>query len=149
MKNQEFQKLQDIVKKLRDPIDGCPWDLKQTHQSLLPYLIEESYEFLNAAEDKNDPSMEEELGDVLLQVLLHTTISEQENRFTLETVAKKLAEKLIRRHPHVFEKKDKTINAEQVTKNWEKIKREEKGKNSISLIENSVLNCPSLTSAYK
>lgn len=149
MKNQEFQKLQDIVKKLRDPIDGCPWDLKQTHQSLLPYLIEESYEFLNAAEDKNDPSMEEELGDVLLQVLLHTTISEQENRFTLETVAKKLAEKLIRRHPHVFEKKDKTINAEQVTKNWEKIKEEEKGKNSISLIENSILNCPSLISAYK
>ena len=85
----------------------------------------------------------------LLQVLLHTTISEQENRFTLETVAKKLAEKLIRRHPHVFEKKDKTINAEQVTKNWEKIKEEEKGKNSISLIENSILNCPSLISAYK
>ena len=149
MKNQEFQKLQDIIKKLRDPVDGCPWDLKQTHQSLLPYLIEESYEFLNAAESKSDFAMEEELGDILLQVLLHATIGEQENRFTLETVSKKLAEKLIRRHPHVFDKKDEKIDAEQVSKNWEKIKLEEKGQKNTSYIDTSILNSPSLLSAYK
>ncbi|MEC8624149.1 MAG: MazG nucleotide pyrophosphohydrolase domain-containing protein, partial [Bdellovibrionota bacterium] len=84
MENKEFNSLKEVVKKLRDPKDGCPWDLKQTHLTLLPYLIEESFEFINAAESKNDTHMKEELGDILLQVLLHATISEQEGSFKFE-----------------------------------------------------------------
>jgi MazG family protein len=128
MENQEFKKLQDVIKRLRDPKEGCPWDLKQTHQSLLPYLIEESFEFINAVENKDNPHMEEELGDILLQVLLHSTIAEQDNQFNLETISKKLADKLINRHPHIFKNKESDINSEQVEINWEKIKQEEKRK---------------------
>ena len=152
MENQEFKKLQDVIKQLRDPKEGCPWDLKQTHQSLLPYLIEESFEFINAAENQDSPHMEEELGDILLQVLLHSTIAEQDNRFNLETISKKLADKLIHRHPHVFKKKDSDISSEQVEINWEKIKQEEKrkkGEKQVSFINESLLNLPSILSSFK
>jgi MazG family protein len=152
MENQEFKKLQDVVKQLRDPKEGCPWDLKQTHQSLLPYLIEESFEFINAADSQDSPHMEEELGDILLQVLLHSAIGEQDNRFNLETISKKLADKLIRRHPHVFKEKDSDINSEQVEANWEKIKQEEKrkkGEKQVSFINESLLNLPSMLSSFK
>lgn len=152
MKNQEFKKLQDVVKRLRDPKEGCPWDLKQTHQSLLPYLIEESFEFINAAENQDSLHMEEELGDILLQVLLHSTIAEQDDRFNLETISKKLADKLIHRHPHVFKQKDSEIDSEQVEINWEKIKQKEKiekGEKQTSLINESLLNLPSMLSSFK
>ncbi len=152
MENQEFKKLQDVIKRLRDPKEGCPWDLKQTHQSLLPYLIEESFEFINAVENKDNPHMEEELGDILLQVLLHSTIAEQDNQFNLETISKKLADKLINRHPHIFKNKESDINSEQVEINWEKIKQEEKrkkGEKQVSFINESLLNLPSMLSSFK
>lgn len=145
--HKELHRLIDVVKKLRDPQDGCPWDLKQTHLSLLKYLIEESYEYIHAVEENDDKEMEEELGDVLLQVLLHSVIAEQDQRFNLESVSKKLADKLIFRHPHVFSE-TKVKDAEEVVSNWEELKKEEKGEVE-SEIDDSYLKFPSLFSSYK
>ncbi len=102
MQYPEFSRLVDVISKLRDPKDGCPWDLKQTHKSLLKYLIEESYEYIHATKKGEPKRMEEELGDVLLQVLLHAQIASESGDFNIESVSKTLADKMIRRHPHVF-----------------------------------------------
>src|SRR4051812_40616609 len=99
----------EVVKALRHRETGCPWDLEQTHESLLKYLIEESYEFVEAVESKDSKHMEEEIGDVFFQVLLHTTIGEEKKAFDLESASKVLADKLIRRHPHVFKGGDKKL----------------------------------------
>src|SRR5690242_13747601 len=116
-----FEKLLDVVAKLRDPQSGCPWDLKQTHESLRPYLLEEAYEAVSAIDSQNPDEIREELGDVLLQVVLHAQLAEDAGRFTADDVAETIAEKLIRRHPHVFG--DTTVeSAEEVTTNWQKIK---------------------------
>lgn len=152
-KKSNFEILQDVIAELRHPEHGCPWDLKQTHQSLLKYLLEESYEFIEAVEEKNPAKMEEEIGDVLMQVLLHTQMGSERGEFDIQSVSKKLTEKLIRRHPHVFENKETKIDADQVIVNWEKIKLEEKarveGANSHHRISASVLNAPPLTAAVK
>jgi MazG family protein len=143
-------KLIEVVSKLRDPIGGCPWDLKQTHQSLLKYLIEESYEFIQAVEDREVTAMEEELGDVFLQVLLHAVIAEQSGHFNLESVCKRLAEKLIFRHPHVF---GETVvkDEQEVVKNWNQLKQIEKNQQGLkeSEIDKSYLMLPALMSAQK
>ena len=120
MGHPNFEYLVQVVEKLRDPVSGCPWDLKQDHSSLLRYLIEESYEFIHAVEKKNDTEMEEEIGDVLLQVLLHSTIAKQRNAFNLESVSKILSDKLIRRHPHIFTTQ-KDLTSDEVRLNWENI----------------------------
>ena len=153
MNKSNFEKLKDVIAELRHPVDGCPWDLKQNHQSLLKYLMEESYEFAEAV-NLNDPKkMEEEIGDVLMQVLLHAQLGSENKLFDIESVSAKLTEKLIRRHPHVFEKKDSSISAEQVLINWEKIKVEEKiredGLKDHHRIKSSVLNAPPLMAAKK
>lgn len=153
MNKTNFEKLKDVIAELRHPVTGCPWDLKQTHETLLKYLLEESYEYIEAVELKDAKKMEEEIGDVLLQVMLHTYIAEQENKFSLESVAGKLTEKLIRRHPHVFENKDVSLSAEEVLINWDKIKAEEKlreeGEKTHHRIKLGVLNAPPLASAVK
>ena len=153
MNKSNFEKLKDVITALRDPVEGCPWDLKQTHDSLLKYLLEESYEFIEAVEEKNPKKMEEEIGDVLMQVLLHAQMASEKNQFDIESVSKVLTEKLIRRHPHVFEKKNIAITADQVVLNWEKIKAEEKLREDKEIshyrIKKSVLNAPSLLSAMK
>tara|TARA_Y100000590_G_scaffold281237_2_gene316193 strand:+ start:76234 stop:77040 length:807 start_codon:yes stop_codon:yes gene_type:complete len=149
MEMPEFSRLTQVVKKLRDPNGGCPWDLKQTHSSLLKYLIEESYEFIAAVEDGNPKEMEDEIGDVLLQVLLHCQFASEENNFDIESVSKNLADKMIRRHPHVFESEDKNIDADQVVSNWEEIKKTEKGETEKSLIDDSYLKFPALFAANK
>ncbi len=145
----QFEKLVEVIAKLRHPKDGCPWDLKQTHQSLLKYLIEESYEYLEAVEKKDPEKMEEELGDVLLQVLLHCRIGEENSTFNLESVSKSLAEKLIRRHPHIFSKVEAGLSADQVVTKWNEIKEKEKGKKKKTHIDSSFLNYPALLSAYE
>jgi MazG family protein len=148
-----FEKLVDVIAELRHPEHGCPWDLKQTNESLLKYLLEESYEFIETVEEKDPKKMEEEIGDVLLQVLLHSQISSEKGEFDIESVSAKLSEKLIRRHPHVFENNQTKLDADQVLINWEKIKLEEKareaGLQSIHRISSSVLNAPPLMSATK
>lgn len=143
----QFEKLVEVIQKLRHPTDGCPWDLKQTHQSLLKYLVEESYEYLHAVEENDYEKMEEELGDVLLQVVLHSVIAEETGKFNIESVSKTLADKMIRRHPHVFEKGLEGISAEEVTANWDKIKKDEKTKKHSIDMEDAIF--PALYSANK
>jgi MazG family protein len=144
----KIQKVLEVVAKLRDPNGGCPWDLEQNHKSLLPFLIEESYEFSSAVESNDISEMEEEIGDVLLQVLLHSKIASEKNNFNFSTVCEKLSEKLIRRHPHVFTKKNPDITVDQLHANWEEIKKSE-GKVSKSRISFNSLNNPPLKAAFK
>jgi MazG family protein len=138
----------EIIKKLHHPTEGCPWDLQQTHKSLLPYLLEESYEFLEAVE-LNDPQlMEEELGDILLQVLHHATMGEANKSFSLESVAKILSDKMIRRHPHVFGEEATTLSPEEVVTRWQEIKQQEKGQAQYAMSE-KLLHNPALRAAYQ
>lgn len=117
-------KFVEIIEKLRSP-DGCPWDREQTHLSLRENLIEETYELIDAIESNNTEYLKEELGDVLLQVVLHSQIASEESRFNIDDVAKTVTDKIIRRHPHVFG--DINVkNTDEVLVNWEKIKRKEK-----------------------
>lgn len=120
-----FEKFVEVIRKLRDPDGGCPWDLKQTHQSIVPYLIEESYETIEAIEAQSDSQLAKELGDVLLQVVLHSQIATDRKAFNIDEVVAFVTEKMIRRHPHVFGEV-KVTGAEQVLKNWEAIKLEER-----------------------
>jgi nucleoside triphosphate diphosphatase len=120
----DFAKLCDIVAKLRAP-DGCPWDREQTNKSLVPALIEEAYETAEAARSHNDTHFREELGDLLLLVVMHAQIASETGRFGIEEVIGQVSDKLIRRHPHVFGTSE-ARDAGAVLKQWEAIKREEK-----------------------
>ncbi len=146
MKYPELERCIEVIRKLRDPVGGCPWDLEQTHESLLKYLLEESYEYMEAVELKNPKLMEEELGDVLLQVLLHSTIAAESKRFNLESVAKVLADKIVRRHPHVFGDV-KVTGSDDVVANWKDIKEKEKGTKKYT-IDEKLLQSPALVSAF-
>ena len=119
-----FAALCDIVAKLRAP-EGCPWDREQTNQSLLPALIEEAYETAEAARAQDDAHFREELGDLLLLVVMHAQIAHETDRFDIDDVVEEVSDKLIRRHPHVFGT-SKARDAGAVLKQWEAIKREEK-----------------------
>ena len=122
--SERFDEVVGIMAKLRGE-GGCPWDRKQTRESLKPYLIEEAYEVLEAIEEHNDCTLKEELGDLLLQILFHAQIGHELESFTIEDVLQTLREKLIRRHPHVFG--DSTVkDAAEVVHRWEEIKRQEK-----------------------
>ena len=114
------------MKQLRDPVKGCAWDLEQNHTSLIPYLEEESQELIEAIKSRNSENIKEELGDVLLQVIFHSQIALENKEFDFFDVVENLKEKLIRRHPYVFDK-SKKYTIEEQTAMWEKIKREEKG----------------------
>lgn len=121
-----LQQLIDVVSQLRSPDGGCPWDLAQTQETLTPYVIEEAYEVVEAIASGNSNAIAEELGDLLLQVILQAQIAAEENKFSLKEVAEGISQKLIRRHPHVFGKVEAT-SIEQVKQNWEEIKAAEKG----------------------
>ena len=123
-----FSDLVDIMAKLRAP-NGCPWDREQTHESLIPYLIEESHEFIDAVEHKDLANMREELGDVLLQVVFHAEVAREAGTFDVNGVIQDISEKLVRRHPHVFaeeSEKTKADTADEVVTQWDKIKKAEK-----------------------
>ncbi|MEY9864660.1 tetrapyrrole methylase family protein/MazG family protein [Peribacillus sp. B2I2] len=121
----EFSKLRQIIAELRGP-EGCPWDKKQTHESLKKYLLEEAYELIDSIDQEDDEGMVGELGDVLLQVMLHSQIGEDEGMFTIDDVIEGITAKMVRRHPHVFGNVE--VNGEEdVLVNWQKIKEEEKG----------------------
>ncbi len=126
----QLQRLVEVMNQLRSP-GGCPWDAEQTHESLLKYLLEESYEFVDAIHNGDRNDMREELGDVLLQVYFHARIAEEHptEPFSIEDVAQGIADKLIRRHPHVFAGVE-VRDADEVLQNWEAIKKEEKGRTS-------------------
>ena len=130
MAGSELQRLVEVMDRLRSP-GGCPWDAEQTHESLVKYLLEESYEFIDSVDAKDREGMREELGDVLLQVYFHSRIAEDHptDPFSIEDVARSIADKLIRRHPHVFEGLQ-VSGTEEIIDNWEEIKAKEKGRTS-------------------
>jgi XTP/dITP diphosphohydrolase len=122
-----------VVERLRDPEHGCPWDLEQTHASLIPYLLEEAHEVADAIRHGDDRHLEEELGDLLLQVVLHARIAAEAGRFDLESIARGITAKLVRRHPHVFAPGAASAahrgsggDSEAVRRSWEAIKAREK-----------------------
>ena len=127
---QPLDKLRGIVARLRAP-GGCPWDREQTHESLLPCLIEECSEVLEAVDTKDFPLLREELGDLLLSVFMHAQIAAEDNRFDLDEIARGINEKLIRRHPHVFGPDAGKMGTEEVLSQWESIKVEEKKEKGI------------------
>ena len=127
----KFEAFEQIIRMLRSP-GGCPWDREQTHESLKPACIEEAAELIGAinmyTQTKDPSNMKEELGDVLLQVVMHAVIAEEEGLFTMDDVIRTVSEKMIRRHPHVFGN-GKADTSEEVLRNWEQIKEmEKKGK---------------------
>ena len=143
----ELIRLREVMDKLRSP-GGCPWDAEQDHTSLLKYLLEESYEFIESVENNDRDAMQEELGDLLLQVYFHSRMAEEDAKqpFNIEDVAKSVADKLIRRHPHVFAGEVVDSNAD-VLENWEKQKAAEKGRTSA--IDGVPLAQPALPLATK
>lgn len=139
----ELLRLLEVMDRLRSP-GGCPWDAEQTHQSLIKYLLEESYEFVDSVDSEDRQAMREELGDILLQVYFHSRIAAEHptDPFTIEDVAREISDKLIRRHPHVFG--DTKINSNQeLLDNWERLKAQEKGRKSAT--DGVALTQPALT----
>jgi MazG family protein len=122
---QAFREFVAVVQALRAPETGCPWDLEQNHQTLRPYLIEEAYEVLDAIDHGDDRALREELGDLLLQVVLHAQLAADRGAFTIADVIADIAAKMVRRHPHVFGATAAASSAE-VVRNWEVIKAAEK-----------------------
>ncbi|WP_100400547.1 nucleoside triphosphate pyrophosphohydrolase [Bacillus sp. FJAT-44742] len=148
---QDFNTLRQVIAELRGP-NGCPWDKKQTHQSLKKYLLEEAYEVLDAIDEEDDWHLQEELGDVLLQVMLHAQIGEDEGYFTIDDVIETITEKMIRRHPHVFGEEQAEI-ADEVVTNWDAIKKEEKKSKgedteTSSILSSIPVSLPSLMRAF-
>jgi tetrapyrrole methylase family protein/MazG family protein len=149
----QFDRVVAIMAQLRAP-GGCPWDQKQTHESLKPYLIEETYEALDTIDRGDVVKLKEELGDVLLQVLFHSQIATEQGTFTIDEVVQQLGDKLVRRHPHVFETTataEPVLNSDQVIHRWEDIKRAERknaGKPE-SLLQDIPQALPALLRAYQ
>lgn len=145
MEKDYLKDLINTIKILRSP-DGCEWDRQQTHSSIRQNMLEEAYEAAEAIDENNVEHLKEELGDVLLQVLLHSQIADDNNEFNIQDVAKMLNEKLIHRHPHVFGE-NKTTDTKEILANWEKLKQEEKKERKRTL--DGIPKLPSLLKAMK
>lgn len=137
---------EEIISILRGE-HGCPWDKKQTHLTLRPYLIEETYEAIDAIESGDPGHMKEELGDILLQIYLHAEIAREQGTFTIDDVARSIIDKIILRHPHVFGD-DRVRDADQVVERWEEIKKKEKP-NRESMLDGVPKHLPALLKAYR
>lgn len=147
-KRYTYNDLVDIIAKLRSK-DGCPWDQEQTHESLRESVLEESYELVEAINNKDIENTKEELGDLLMQVIIHAQIAKEENQFTLEDVVDGIAKKLIFRHPHVFGNED-VKDSQEVLQNWEELKKKEKKQSTQTESMMSVAKAlPALTRANK
>ena len=144
----KFQNFVNLIKQLRSP-DGCPWDREQTLETLKPHLLEETYEVLEAMDEGGD-NLKSELGDLLLQIVFQSNISEEKNKFSINDVIDGISEKMIRRHPHVFMSKNMASNSSEVLINWERIKSEEKEhENRKSVLDGVPKNFPALLRAEK
>lgn len=145
MLNHTFNRLREVISQLRGP-GGCPWDQAQTHETLREYAIEEVYELIDAIDDQDDEGIIEELGDVLLQVMLHSQIGEDDGYFMIDDVIQSVTDKMIHRHPHVFgDTKADTVS--EVYKNWDALKKEEKGNERTSHLDGIPKHFPSLSKA--
>ena len=148
-KLESISKIRKVIKILRDPIDGCPWDLKQDYNSLAPYSIEEAYELVDAIENNDIEEIKKELGDLLLQVILISQVADDKGDFDFDDVANEISKKIIRRHPQIF---DKNYNQNDLPhESWEKIKKLEKNKNSktINTLDQVEKNIPTLLRSLK
>ena len=146
--NYSWQELVEIFYFLRSD-QGCPWDQKQTHQSLRSNMIEEAYEAVEAIDDQSPERLKDELGDVLLQVIFHAQISAEQNEFTIQDVIDNLAQKLIRRHTHIFGQ-DSATNVQEALNTWQNNKRKEKGQESLAdSVEDIPKSFPALSKAFK
>lgn len=143
----QFSYLVNIMRKLRSP-EGCPWDQKQTHESLRSYLIEEAYEFIDAINQQDDSAMVEELGDVLLQVIFHAVVAEDRYGFSLSEVIETLTEKLIRRHPHVFGAVQ-ADTPDEVIQTWDEVKKSEGKRKKVSILDDIPKSFPAVLTAYE
>ena len=149
---EEFSELVELIARLRAP-GGCPWDREQTHESLKPMMLEEAYEVVEAIDEGNDEEFKGELGDLLLQVVFHSQIAAEENRFTVADVIERISSKMIRRHPHVFGE-DTAQTAGDVLRNWEAIKEAEleaKGKRADegSMLDSVSTKLPAVMEAFQ
>ena len=143
----QLARLRAIMHRLRAP-GGCPWDAEQTHESLVPNLIEEAYETVDTIQRGDHEHLKEELGDLLLQVIFHSELAEEAGRFTLDEVARGISDKLVRRHPHVFAQSD-AATADAVLQQWDEIKRDEKGDQQQSYLHGVGKGLPALLRAAK
>ncbi len=145
-----IERLLEIMRRLRDPDTGCPWDIEQTFETIAPYTIEEAYEVADAIERADWPDLEGELGDLLLQAVYHGAIAEERGLFSFQSVVQKISDKMVDRHPHVFgdESRDKT--ADQQTRDWEAIKAAERaGRAQKGTLDGVARNLPALLRAVK
>ena len=148
-KLESISKIRKVIKILRDPIDGCPWDLKQNYNSLAPYSIEEAYELVDAIENNDIEEIKKELGDLLLQVILISQVADDKGDFDFDDVANEISKKIIRRHPQIF---DKNYNENDLPhESWEKIKKLEKNKitNTKNTLDQVEKNIPTLLRSLK
>ena len=148
-KLESISKIRKVIKILRDPIDGCPWDLKQDYNSLAPYSIEEAYELVDAIENNDIEEIKKELGDLLLQVILISQVADDKGDFDFDDVANEISKKIIRRHPQIF---DKNYNENDLPhESWEKIKKLEKNKstNTQNTLDQVEKNIPTLLRSVK
>ena len=134
----EFEELLDNINAIRDQKDGCPWHKSQTHKTLLPYLLEESYEFIEALDKQDKNNMKEELGDILLQIMLHSEIEYEKEEFSIKDVINCLNKKIKYRHPHVFKKKEK-ISKKEAEKIWKQLKRNNNKQGQEDLLSSSLI----------
>lgn len=148
-KKYTYEEFLEIIAQLRSE-NGCPWDKEQTHESLKACLLEESYELVEAIQNKDVPNMREELGDVLLQVVMHAQIAKEDNEFTMEDVVNDIATKMVYRHPHVFGEMKDVNTSEDVLVNWEKLKQQEKNEETpLEAMERVAKALPALTRGQK
>ena len=148
-KLESISKIRKVIQILRDPIDGCPWDLKQDYNSLAPYSIEEAYELVDAIENNDIEEIKKELGDLLLQVILISQVADDKGDFDFDDVANEISKKIIRRHPQIF---DKNYNENDLPhESWEKIKKLEKNKstNTKNTLDQVEKNIPTLLRSLK
>ncbi|WP_438956181.1 nucleoside triphosphate pyrophosphohydrolase [Cognatiyoonia sp.] len=148
--NGGMPRLLEIMRRLRDPETGCPWDIEQDFASIAPYTIEEAYEVADAIARDDWAELEGELGDLLLQTVYHTQMGSEAGHFTFESVVKNIADKMVTRHPHVFGDESRDKSPEQQTADWEKIKAAERaGKDQGRTLDGVAIGLPALTRAVK
>ncbi|WP_299614443.1 nucleoside triphosphate pyrophosphohydrolase [uncultured Tateyamaria sp.] len=145
-----IERLLEIMRRLRDPETGCPWDIEQTFKTIAPYTIEEAYEVADAIERQDWAELEGELGDLLLQSVYHTAIGEEAGHFSFQSVVTNISNKMVDRHPHVFGDESREKSADQQTRDWEAIKAKERaGKAQKGALEGVAMNLPALLRAVK
>ena len=150
-KTNELDKLLNIMSHLRDPDKGCPWDIKQTFKSIAPYTIEEAYEVSQSIQDEDYHELKDELGDLLLQVIFLSQIAKEKHLFKFNDVVKSINKKLIRRHPHIFEKNTNIKTPDDVKNQWDRIKEQEKKEKTknINTLSKITKNLPSIIKSQK